>query len=521
VTDASGDPIDRIPSGSLITYTVTYENTSDSLLERPTLALTLPEYFDIDCIDCGAPFDEQTNTVILPDLIPGASGYVDITGRYFGIPNTPEELFARLTYTQEGRTVTETRHTKIISTLRGSLLEVSASLPTQMLANGEAPFTIVLTNTSRAALDTIYIPLEPATDVRLIPSAALNITNSKIEIEDLGPSSTVEIAGTIQTTVAAGRATTFEITPEILIDGTPLPQAPLTHTINILHPSAALTTSFDRSSVQPGDTIGGTITLTNTGDTPLRDVTVQVPLASNIIDTTRLPHTVRNGAIILTPDNEVLRLQETITLPITLPIKSVPSGSADLQLRFEPTLTSNVTDAIDYTLKGAVSPAVSIGTQLLLSGHAIYYTPEGDQLGRGPLPPRIGEETRYFAILQIRNTTSRVRNASFSGTLPTYVRFTGKTSVSTGNDITYNETTRTMGWNEFDLQPFETVGLYIELGVTPSAADVGNYPTLIQNMQVTAEDTFISTNVTSYSTNISTELHQDSIGKAKGDTVVN
>jgi hypothetical protein len=520
ITDTSGTPIDRIPSGSLVHYTIRYANSSDQLLERPVLALILPKYFEIEAIDSGAAFDNQSNTIALPDLVPGARGFVTISGRYLGIPNTDEELFARLTYTQEGRAFTETRHTKLISTLRGSLLTTHIDAPTEMLNQGEGPFSLTLTNTSLALFEEIMLPLRPSTGITLIPHGDGIVDDTYLRIPVLAPGERVTIRGTLKTNVSSFvPQTQLTITPILRIDEANLPQEATVHTIAILSPSATMQTTFSETIASPGDTIHGTLTLTNTGSTDLSDTVVRIPLPQHIIDTKRVNGTVDNGSLLLTHTTPISP-NTTVTLPFTLPMRFIPSGASDLQLIIEPTLASRVTDTISYTTIGTPNTPVRIGSVLSLSGHAIYYTEEGDQLGRGPLPPRIGEETRYFAILTIKNNTSRVRNVQFTATLPTHVRFTGKTSVSSGDDIIYHETTRTMSWQTFDMQPFEAAGLYIELGLTPTLAHLGNYVTLIEQLQVMAEDTYIMTDISASRTHITTELMNDPIGRSKGDLVV-
>ena len=134
--------------------------------------------------------------------------------------------------------------------------------------------------------------------------------------------------------------------------------------------------------------------------------------------------------------------------------------------------------------------SLPIATELTLNAQTRFFTDEGDQIGRGAFPPEVGKETRYYALLEVENTTSRIRNVVVQATLPNYVLWTSKTSVTQGQNPIYSEATHAFTWQTPYLEPHTTVGIYVELSLTPTVDMRGKTPVLLQNISASGTDTF-------------------------------
>ena len=64
-----------------------------------------------------------------------------------------------------------------------------------------------------------------------------------------------------------------------------------------------------------------------------------------------------------------------------------------------------IVDAQGKTFTGDAAE-LPVATEVAMQNSIRYYTEEGDQLGRGPLPPQVGETTKYWVFVQITNTTN-------------------------------------------------------------------------------------------------------------------
>jgi len=212
------------------------------------------------------------------------------------------------------------------------------------------------------------------------------------------------------------------------------------------------------------------------------------------------------------------------TMPITIPISVQTTHITDGQngpilipdLHFSASISD--VDEYVYTALLDVSP-LPIGTTLSLSQRSRYYTAEGDQLGRGPLPPQVGKETKYWIFTQIQNTVGGLEDVSFSTKLAPGVTWTGKSSVSKGNDISFQSTAQTATWRAVSIEPNESVGIYFEIAVTPGQEDLGTIPQLLTSSLLTAHDPYVDNTLTQSRGAVYADLSSDAVGKQKGVVV--
>jgi len=66
------------------------------------------------------------------------------------------------------------------------------------------------------------------------------------------------------------------------------------------------------------------------------------------------------------------------------------------------------------------------------------------------------------------------------------------------------------------MNPYETIGIYFGVSVTPSASAIGTIPALLTGSSVSANDPYIDDTLSSSVGAINASLSDDSIGQAKG-----
>jgi hypothetical protein len=118
-----------------------------------------------------------------------------------------------------------------------------------------------------------------------------------------------------------------------------------------------------------------------------------------------------------------------------------------------------------------------------------YTTLAGDQIGVGPLPPRVGETTTYWIVWTIGPGSFTARQVSLAATLGPQVRATGAFSTSIpsafstdGKNITWNVT-------ELALASAQTVTVAFEVSLTPTRDMRGKAAVLLNGGTATAIDT--------------------------------
>lgn len=163
----------------------------------------------------------------------------------------------------------------------------------------------------------------------------------------------------------------------------------------------------------------------------------------------------------------------------------------------------------------------SVTTRPAIAATGFYYTKDGDQVGIGPLPPKVGETTKFRVFLHMTNTTGALEGAKVEATLPPGVEWTGRTSVTDGEAIDFLPTSRRVRWTIGRIEPFvgsvgPQVGASFELALTPTDEMVGTEPLLLTDIVLTGTDEPTGYVVRATALPVTTGLPFDSKAKGKG-----
>lgn len=504
----------KIKSGDYTTVYFRYANNSDTKLLTPTLSVHLPEGFVLDKAEPSDLFDKITRTFKLNSLPSGHSGVAQISGWSFGAPDKEEKITTELTYTQNDRIMKETRYSTTYLTHRGSILETKIEAPQTILGQGNTNIKITLKNTGTIALYEVKLPLPTGTGVV--------VTATKPEaVNKLLPNEATELAAILNTNLDDSiDSLDLLFTPNTKVNQSISDQATTKYSPKLIHPKIKLLSWWaqEQNFAKPGEVIFLTVSLENNGDSDLTNVIFNLPIPTNIIDAGQVAKLnggqYKNQTLSMNKGN--LKIGQKIDIQLKLPILDTPQGEKDLVLELTPNVSATVDKLNTIYETNIKTPSLKIGTALNLSAEIRYYTVDGDQLGRGPLPPQVGKETKYWALMRITNSTSQTRDIKLIATLPDYIVWTGKSSVSQGQDLVYNATNKTVSWQTTVMEPGSEVGLYFELGLTPTSAQTNTTPILVKNITLFGHDTYVDTNITQTKNDVDASLTTDIIGKNKG-----
>ena len=503
---------ERVKSGDYVTFTLTYKNMSDVILESPSISFKLPPGFVLDGEKAGA----------IDPVQPKQEGTETVSGWFYGQPGEEISTVANFSYTQPMRTIRESKTVRLLSILRGSVLETELQAPRAILQSGAVPITITFKNTGDRALPPLRIPFgEPQAGIRL------KITSSTM-VDTVAPAQTITLHGTLTSELPSNlEEATYTLVPSLFVSSTTIPQVPITASFSVVHPFIETEAGWSAAYGKPRENSVVTFTLTNKGNADLKNIEVSLDIPIPIVDIGAFgrQNTARiegNRAIFNSTGNPTLATipaGQSVSFPVVVPIKSSPQGT-DVVLNLNSAVTAQVEGVPEGSYQTTVTSAsLPIGTNINMGAELRYYTDEGDQLGRGPLPPVVGKETKYWALIQITNASSDVEDVRFRATLPGAVAWTGRTSVSHGKDITFDAKSRTISWDANEIAAHTTVGLYIELALTPGAGMVGMSPVLVKDLVVTGKDAFINQSLTASSRALDISIPTDEIGRQKGSAV--
>ena len=522
---------ERIKTGTQVAYRVSYINRSDVSLKSPVLTFTLPQGFLVNTSTAPENFQRENSTLTLSTLHPGGNGTFTLEGTLLGSPDQEYDTVVKLSYIQEGEVEREYVIARLISSPRDSPLTISWDMNNSVLSHGTIPFEIKLKNTGPETLSRVQVPLPLGNGIHFQSvSTSAGTFDGKIWELSLSPNRTSTLQGNLVSEIDANRSSIdLETIPLLLANGQSFPQKKLTKSLNIVRPllEASAYWKSEKKSAQILETLPLSIRIKNTGSLDLQNISLRIPIPA-LINKTKIkslnPGTV-NGNVFLINKNQNLALArlksgDTFEITLQIPLASVIEGT-DIRLIVNPEIHAEMNEVPGaiYT-KTIHSDALNIASHIPINAALRYYTDEGDQLGRGPLPPQVGQETRYFVTLNLENTTSKIENVQFSATLAPGFLWADKSSVSLGKDIEYNEATRKISWTTPSIPAHTRVGISFGIIFIPNESQIGTSPTALQNISLRATDSFTTLPLLGAHKPLDISLPTDPIGKNKGTKVI-
>ncbi|TSC84706.1 MAG: Uncharacterized protein G01um101413_90 [Parcubacteria group bacterium Gr01-1014_13] len=515
---------ERIKSGQEVYLTIKYKNKSKFKLNNVSLALHLPEGFIIDRSKTSK--DTFSDDFIFPaikEIKAGATGQAEIYGWFWSEPNKEELLIANLSYEPENNPGREQKLSSFVSRMPDSVLAGKLTMTTSTLPNANIKFTYTLTNSSNREVNNISVINNWNADV-------MSEKETKNILLSAGSSKVIE--GQFVTPNKSG-SFTFSVTPQVIINNHVVPQAPATKELRVFAPQVISNArSLENSGyAEPGQALPIEIKWQNKSDFKLQNITLH--LSSNLQSVVDWKKTAReNGAKVETTGiffDSSSRTQlsngnpgsaDTFTVKIYLLPSFNLSEAEKINLEIYPAVKGHVSEAPGQQFSQDGSRArIPLATEVDFDIETRYYTAEGDQLGRGPLPPRVGKTTKYWILVKITNTTNAINEATFSTSLPVGVEFTGKQSTSIGPQLDYNNADRTISWRYNTLPANSQTGLYFEVSVTPSVAQIGQNILLTNSLQFSATDEFIGKKFNLSHAPLNNALRSDDSGQKFGSKV--
>lgn len=486
----------QIKSGDEIRLTLNYANHSQYALRSVSLGLRLPEGFVIDRNKTAKNvFSDDSIFPSVNTLAPGASGQTEIYGSFWNEPNKDTRFVASLSYQLENKSGREQKLASLIAKLADSVLIGQLFIPTSTLPNFPLEFTYVLKNSGARTIDNISITSD-------WPDA---ITNEEAATNfSLPPNESKTITGVLTTPSKSGTYS-FGLTPTILVNNKIVAQSASMREFKIFAPEIISNAKLSQnlSYAEPEQNFPIDISWENKSDFKLQNLTLH--LASNLSGVVDWTKTAKENNAQPEVNGLFFDSRSRTNLANGNPDSADNFGVTIYLLpNFNLAETENANLEIYPVVKGQIAQIAAQkfsqeGSRLRLplateasfgEISARYYTSEGDQLGRGPLPPQVGKTTKYWIVVNIANTSNALSDAVFTGSLPAGVEFTGKQSVTIGPQIIYNPTSRAVSWRHNSLPAYSQTGLYFEVAITPNNSQAGQTALLAESLKFSATDDF-------------------------------
>jgi len=259
-------------------------------------------------------------------------------------------------------------------------------------------------------------------------------------------------------------------------------------------PELNLSVVLDKKVIHPGEKFTATISYKNIGKNSAKDVNVFLNINSEFYSGKR--------QIVWTP-TEIETLKEIKTgesgeIKFTGALNTNFEQQSDSQTRFVLMLNGesqySADGLADKLSTNSNKVLAKISTVFSVQAFSRYYSAEGEQLGRGPLPPVAGEPTILWLFLNAETKYNDVKNILVTAALADGVTLTSRQSATSEQGITYNENNRQITWSiEKLIAPssfYPEIGVGFEVSFTPTPEQTGSVASLLTNIKVSGEDSF-------------------------------
>ena len=514
---------DRIMSGDPITLSIDYTNRSKQVLNDAILAVRLPDGFVIDRAKTPADVLSDNDTASVGKVQPGASGKLEISGTLFAEPQTDQKVIAYLTYRPGDKSSTEQKIGAAFVKTIGSILTADINLPSTAFPGRDIPATLTLKNTGKIKLDNIIITPEGLENFA---------TENSLKNISLNAGETKAIAGSIKSDSSAGSyAKKFFL--DITVNNKTFRMFTLEKTLNIVYPKieTGVQSKFDGAYADANGTVPVRIYWRNSSGYKLnnaRIIIIPTPGTVDLKTTARENNLTIEGQTLVADKKTRTTLgageagssdEFVVNLKMSSFFKTENSAQMEVKIKSEAELPD--VPGQTFSMDSADVVRVPLATQVSWTIKPVYYTDDGDQLGRGPLPPTVGETTKYWIFVQMNNGVNAIAKNNFSAVLADGVEFTGKESVSLGPSFTYDKNSNTVNWNYYLAPAQSDIGLYFEVAATPSASQLGQTLQLVKSLTFTAEDDVTGKKLSLSSGAVFNELLDADQGSAASAKVTN
>lgn len=285
-----------------------------------------------------------------------------------------------------------------------------------------------------------------------------------------------------------------------------------------------VTLDTDRGSVDTlryGDRTTIVVTYTNTGNTPLKDVSLTLSILGNaaLLKQVNPNEGYYDSQSQTITWNKIVR-GDLATLPphaegavrLTVPIVSQGTNSPELKIAIEGIGTSETKD--DVVAMASKSWVVQGSANI--SGKTAYKN--SPFKNTGPIPPVPNVETTYTVHLAV-SAQNALTNTNVSFGLPLYVTWL---QTSSGNNaISYDARTRTVTWALGTVAAGKTLTSDMQVSVRPSQSHVGQSPPITSGIVLDATEevsrAHIRTTISPLTTAISGEAWTEDPSRVAGN----
>lgn len=516
--EMSIDGPEAVVAGVPQEITIRYKNRDRNPLAFGALRVRLPDALVIQEVS-PAPTSQgqlEWNFGTLPSK---ASGEIRIKLIPYGVVDDKPELQATFSYKPANFNAEFQTFATHIFNIRAPSIAINFDGPTEATPGQEASFTARLKNESDQIFEKVQVTLTPPETFSVAQSDPQS-ENHIWKIDTLPPNAeqTVTFKGSFLSAASGTQGLKLQAGIIGKDNETVYILGEQTHNIEVkgtdIQVELFINGSPDQQWVRLGDTLTLNARLLNKTEKSIEGVQLKIPLQSTLIDwtqTTAERGSAKDGFLIF-PNEDTLNLEPGKTQEYSGTIVIAQNGNQTASPFIE-----LYAEIIRGTAKLRTPPLkLTVVSDLALRVDARYFGADGQPLGSGPLPPKVGEETQFMIRLNLKNTFHDLSNIIVTTILPEGIRFVETSQLQSGK-ITFNETSREVRF-EISRMPVTTqeINAQFKVAATPKESDRGQLILLLGVSRVEALDTIAQVTFSTDAPSVSSSLESDPSGRGKG-----
>jgi hypothetical protein len=500
---------ESIVAGSLNSFSFNYRANND--LTESSVSIFLPENFKLESVSPKNLFEVETNTFKLGDLKPGFNGEIKINGFVFGERNDQQLISFHFNCNECPR---DGLSSTLSYNIDKMVLEAKIDISDPLYLNSESEASLFLKNNSEKNIENIKIGLGPDLE---ITKSTLKIEENYLFLDEIRGGEELKIDFHFIARKKGELNVNTSLNFKLLDNDFSFQGEEKKISVKESGLDFSILTSQD--VVKKNDNINYTIRCQNKEKESIRNISITFYSANpnfSLSSITAMSE-INNGHIegkTISIYNLLEGESVNIDLSTIFERRQVRSGQEiflGAEIRYEIGGQS-----LSHRLSSNKSKLIS---EISASARAYYYSPQGDQLGVGPMPPAVDMKTSYWVFLDFNNIGNSLEDFVLTAELAENVYLTGNRRVLDGFLI-YGDIGKKLVWEIENISGgSNNYQASFEISLMPEEKHLGKVLDLVRNIKITARDSFANKNLELNLANINTNLENDRLSAGKGRVI--
>ncbi len=503
----------EITLGEEVEYVVSYKNKGDFRLDDPELVFEPPEYSlkDGEFYERQVFGQEELGEAIYPGEEKTFSFKISVLGKEGDIKITK----ASLSYRPKDLKARYESSSDFTSQIKSAPITFDFDLPSKVASEKDFIFRINYFSNINHLLTNLRCQIDYPFGFEFISATPKSIEQTEWEIPLLNKSEggRIEISGRLSGNL--GEAKIFKAKLGVWKDGEFIVLKEATKGVEMVRHSLYIRQEINGNPqyvAVPGDWLHYEVYFKNVGDDSASNLFMINQLEGEAFDF----QTIKSdyGTFQAGDNSIVFDWRRVPDLQYLIPTEE---GKVDFFIRLKDDL-GNVKNPVlkNKVFIGQVKEefVTKIGSKLGIDQKAYF---QDEVFGNsGPVPPQVGQATTYTIMWHVRNHYSDVKNAKVKAILPQNIELTGRVFPEPElKKFTFDSQSREIVWLAGDLEKGigvnkQPLTIAFQITFTPSAYQRGQIPNIINEAQITAEDSWTGTIIQGSASAINTTLPDDS-----------